>query len=104
MITYGIPCTILIVGAVTLESERTVTVAPILSEIGNASYSIYLMHGFFLNNLSKLLPKLNPGLVENAFLLNLSGIIFSILSLIFSYWVFQYIEMKMLDFCRKKFV
>ncbi len=104
VIAYGIPCWILIIGAVTLESERTVRVSPILSEIGNASYSIYLMHGFFLNNLSKLLPKISETLPNTPWLLNTSGIVLSILSLLFSYGVYKYIEKPMLEFCRDKFI
>ena len=103
VVSYGIPCWVLIIGAVTLESERTVHVSPILSEIGNASYSIYLMHGFFINNMSKLLPKISSSIPQNFWLLNASGVGLAIVSLGLCYGVYRFIEKPMLEFCRKQF-
>ena len=102
VVSYGIPCWVLIVGAVTLESERTVCISPILGEIGNASYSIYLMHGFFIKNMSKLLPKISGAVPQNFWLLNASSIGLVIVSLGLCYGVYQFIERPMLEFCRKQ--
>ncbi len=103
VIAYGIPCWVLIIGAVTLESERTVRVSPILSAIGNASYSIYLVHGFFINNLSKVL-RVNSTVLQTPWLLNMSGIVISTIALVLSYGVYKYVEKPMLDYCRKTFI
>ncbi len=102
LITFGIPCWILIIGAVTLESERTIKVSPILSEIGNASYSIYLIHGFLINNFSKILPNISPAITQSPWLLNVSGILIAIASLLVCCLVYKYVEQPMLDVCRKK--
>lgn len=104
ILPYGIPCWLLILGSVTLESEKVIQVSPWLSEIGNASYSIYLAHGFFINNLSRPLPKIYPPILDNAVLLNVSGIVISAAALILGYGVYRYIENPMLGFCRRRFL
>ena len=100
---YGIPCWVLIMGGVTLESEKTIHIAPVFSAIGNASYSIYLMHGFFISNLAKLIPKYNPSILNSSILFNLTGVLCSMISMLLCYGVYCYIEQPMLLFCRRKF-
>ena len=102
VVSYGIPCWVLIIRAVTLVSERIVCISPILSEIGNASYSIYLMHGFFIKNMSKLLPKISGAIPQNFWLLNASGMGLAIVSLGLCYDVYQFIERPILELCRKQ--
>ncbi|RCJ22151.1 hypothetical protein A6S26_22580 [Nostoc sp. ATCC 43529] len=58
LISYGIPFTLLIIGSVYLEMSSNVNIPLILIYLGDASYSIYLTHGFFLNNVSKILDAL----------------------------------------------
>ena len=100
---YGIPCWVLIMGSVTLESEKTIHIAPVFSAVGNASYSIYLMHGFFISNLAKLIPKYSPTILNNSILFNLTGVLCSVISMLLCYGVYCYIEQPMLLFCRRKF-
>lgn len=100
---YGIPCWVLIMGGVTLESEKTIHIAPIFSSVGNASYSIYLMHGFFISNLAKLIPKYGPIIPNNSVLFNFTGVLCSVISMLLCYGVYCYIEQPMLLFCRRKF-
>jgi peptidoglycan/LPS O-acetylase OafA/YrhL len=57
-IAYGIPFTLLIIGSTYLEISRLVNVPLLLIYLGDASYSIYLTHGFFLNSISKIFTKL----------------------------------------------
>lgn len=100
---YGIPCWVLIMGGVTLESEKTIHIAPIFSAIGNASYSIYLMHGFFISNLAKLISKYSPSILNNSVLFYFTGVLCSAISMLLCYGVYCYIEQPMLLFCRRKF-
>ena len=58
LVAYGIPFTLLIIGSVYLEVSKTINVSQILIYLGNASYSIYLTHGFFLSNISKIFNKI----------------------------------------------
>jgi exopolysaccharide production protein ExoZ len=54
VIAYGIPLLLLIIGSVSLERQETLSVPKPLIFLGNASYSIYLTHGFFMSNLIKV--------------------------------------------------
>ena len=103
VIFYGIPFWVLIIGGVTLESEKTIHIAPIFSAIGNASYSIYLMHGFFISNLAKLISKYSPSILNNSVLFYFTGVLCSAISMLLCYGVYCYIEQPMLLFCRRKF-
>jgi len=58
LIGYGLPFTLLIIGSVYLEMSSKIDVPLILIYLGDASYSIYLTHGFFLSNISKILDAL----------------------------------------------
>ncbi|MFN6561630.1 MAG: acyltransferase family protein [Nostoc sp. ChiSLP01] len=58
LISYGIPFTLLIIGSVYLEMSSKINIPFILIYLGDASYSIYLTHGFFLSNISKILDAL----------------------------------------------
>jgi len=58
LISYGIPFTLLILGSVYLEMSNKINIPLILIYLGDASYSIYLTHGFFLSNISKILDAL----------------------------------------------
>ncbi|MBD2677970.1 MULTISPECIES: acyltransferase [Nostoc] len=58
LISYGIPFTLLILGSVYLEMSNKINIPLILIYLGDASYSIYLTHGFFLSNISKILDVL----------------------------------------------
>ncbi len=56
-IAYGIPFAILIIGSVQIEKNTTLPIPPVLIYLGNASYSIYLTHGFFINNITRIYIK-----------------------------------------------
>lgn len=58
LIAYGIPFMLLIIGSVYLELSKTINIPPVLIYIGNASYSIYLAHGFLLNITAKVFTKI----------------------------------------------
>ena len=101
VMTYGVPFWILLIGSITLEFSKPIEVSPLLSEIGNASYSIYLMHGFFLNHLLKILAKISESLHYNAFLMDGIGLLICGLAALFCYGAYHWIEKPILGFCRR---
>ncbi|WP_414568635.1 acyltransferase family protein [Nostoc sp. CCY 9925] len=58
LVGYGLPFTLLIIGSVYLEMSSKINVPLILIYLGDASYSIYLTHGFLLSNVGKILDAL----------------------------------------------
>lgn len=57
IIAYGIPFTMLIIASVSIEQSKSINIPYILIYLGDASYSIYLTHGFFMSNVSKIIQK-----------------------------------------------
>lgn len=57
-LAYGIPFALLIVGSVRFEKHTSLKIPGLLIFLGDASYSIYLTHGFFVNNFTKIFYKL----------------------------------------------
>jgi exopolysaccharide production protein ExoZ len=57
VIAYGIPFTILIIGSVQFENQTELKLPSLLIYLGNASYSIYLTHGLFMNTIAKIYLK-----------------------------------------------
>jgi exopolysaccharide production protein ExoZ len=92
VITFGIPSTLIVLGCVALEQKKNINVPNLLLYIGNASYSIYLAHGFFINNITKIILKLKPNIADNLLALNLSGIIIGIIAIFCGCLIYTYIE------------
>ncbi len=87
-----IPSMFLVIGSVSLEMKNSIKVPDVLLYVGKALYSIYLMHGFVINNLTKLLVKLNWLITQNLLLLNILGMCIAIITIIFGCVVYYYIE------------
>ncbi|MEH2022211.1 acyltransferase family protein [Nostoc sp.] len=107
LIAYGIPFTLLIIGSVYLELSKTVNIPQILIYIGNASYSIYLTHGFFLGNIvkvfTKFADKLNIYLIPNANIYyNVSAFLIVILAVVMGCVIHSYLEKPLITHLRKK--
>lgn len=65
VLAWGIPALLLVSSAVALELQTGLQPPRWLRTLGDASYSIYLSHGFVLFGLGAMLPKLHrPSLVE----------------------------------------
>jgi peptidoglycan/LPS O-acetylase OafA/YrhL len=47
----------LIIASVSIEQSKSINIPYILIYLGDASYSIYLTHGFFMSNVSKVVQK-----------------------------------------------
>jgi exopolysaccharide production protein ExoZ len=79
---YGIPFAILIVGSVALEKSTAINIPPLLIYLGNASYSIYLTHGFILNNITRLYLKFAQKYNPNLLSLRADNILYMAISLL----------------------
>jgi peptidoglycan/LPS O-acetylase OafA/YrhL len=92
IISFGVPSMLLVIGAGFLEMNRSVKIPYLLIYIGNASYSIYLIHGFIINNITKLMIKLNPDITQNLLLLNTLGMCIAIIAVFFGIAMYSYLE------------
>ncbi|WP_138497557.1 acyltransferase family protein [Nostoc sp. PA-18-2419] len=93
LIAYGIPFTFLIIGSVYLEMSSKINIPLILIYIGNASYSIYLTHGFFLNNISKFTSKLTKyNVLSNYTSDNIIALVTVIMAIVMGCFVHTYLE------------
>ena len=104
VISFGIPSMLLVIGSTSLEMRKHVHVNHLLIYIGNASYSIYLMHGFAINNITKILWKVAPDITQNILILNIVGLIIAFISLLFGCAVYSYIEKPLLSTLKPKLV
>lgn len=100
--SFGVASTLLVIGASSLEFTQQIQVPRLLLSIGNASYSIYLSHGFFINNLTIFLKKLQPEIFKNMFYLNLLGIWIVLIAIFCGYLVYLYIEKPLVSIFKLK--
>lgn len=71
----GVPCAMIVIGAVALEREGAWLKSRVMQFLGDASYSIYLTHGIFLSAFTRFWPKLMPGVIaQNMVLFSLAGL------------------------------
>lgn len=106
VITYGIPGAFLIAGSVFLEQKRTIAVPSLFVALGDASYAIYLTHGFVISQCAKIILKvefLQRG-AQNPVVLSLLAIAAVALSLGLGWLVYAWIEQPVLSFLRKHLV
>jgi len=107
VVAYGIPFMLLIIGSVCLERRKSLSIPKSLIYIGNASYSIYLTHGFFIGNLTKLLSKLMSKfdliwVTSNILILNMIALTIFTLSVYFGCIVSTFIERPLIATLRQK--
>ncbi|MGH8000709.1 MAG: acyltransferase family protein [Brasilonema sp.] len=104
VMTFGIACTLLVVGGASLELRKTINVPNFLLFLGNASYSIYLAHGFFINHLTKNLNKLPFNVFQNIVFSSVLGCIIAIIAIICGCILYLYVEKPLLIFFKPKAV
>ncbi len=108
VIAYGIPFTLLVIGSVQIEKVKQLQIPPFLIYLGNASYSIYLTHGFFINNLAKVYTtiarKLNQNLLDysNSIIHFMVISLIVILSIITGCLTYSFVEKPLLTAFKKK--
>lgn len=106
VIAYGIPFMLLIIGSVFLEKRKSLNTPKALVYIGTASYSIYLTHGFFIGNLTKLTSKLISKfdliwVTSNVFTLNMIALVIVALAVCFGCIVSALIERPLIAVLRR---
>ncbi|QRG07710.1 acyltransferase [Xanthobacter dioxanivorans] len=62
MLRWGIPAAMVVVGALVLERSRPVPRVGLLALLGDASYSLYLVHGMVLSAVGQVFVRLSPQL------------------------------------------
>jgi len=102
VISFGIPSMLLVIGATSLEMRKYVHVNEVFIYIGNASYSIFLIHGFAINNITRFILKVAPDITQNSLILNLLGIIIAVIGVILGCGVYSYIEKPLISTLKPK--
>jgi exopolysaccharide production protein ExoZ len=108
VIAYGIPFMLLIIGSVQIEKARVWQVPAFLIFLGNASYSIYLTHGFFIDKLTKVYIDISKEFSHNLLLspVDHSHFIFTLLIILVSILmggvIYFYIEKPLLKIFKSK--
>jgi len=101
IIGYGIPSTLIILGAAAYDLRTPSQPPEILMYIGDASYSVYLTHFVLLT--AMLLGFLKLGIID--FIgYQVAMVVIPVGTLVIGCLVYSYIEKPMLNFCRKKLV
>ncbi len=100
---YGLPAVLIISGALVIENRRQAMRMPALQFIGDASYSIYLVHGFPIAALRVLWPH-GPFLMQGVLSFVLFLLISCILAVGFGGLSYYAIERTSLRYLRKKIV
>jgi exopolysaccharide production protein ExoZ len=78
---YGIPFAVLIIGSVIWEKSTAIKIPPLLIYLGNASYSIYLTHGFILNNITRFYLNIAKKYHSNLLSLRSNDLVYIVISL-----------------------
>jgi exopolysaccharide production protein ExoZ len=106
VIAYGIPSTLMVIGAVSIEMTKVVNFPALLILFGDASYSIYLIHGFVMNNITRIAMKLNAidFLSSNTFLFSLFALFNAVCAVIVGCFMFLYLEKPLLLMMKPKHV
>ncbi len=106
VISIGIPTTLIIIGGVAWEISRGFKISSWLLLLGNASYSIYLIHGFVMNNVTKIAEATNTidWVTSNNFLFSLFAIFNAIVAIIGGCILYILIEKPLITFLRRKVV
>ncbi|BAZ32372.1 acyltransferase 3 [Cylindrospermum sp. NIES-4074] len=95
---YGIPSMLIIIGAVALDLNKEIRVPNILIYLGDASYSIYLVHASVINISTNLIAKMH---LEQMFQSDISKIAILLIALIAGCIFHSYIEQPLLTTLRK---
>ena len=106
VISIAIPITMIIIGGVAWEINRGWKISSWLLLLGNASYSIYLFHGFIMNNLTKITEATGAiNLVtSNDFLFSLFAILNALIAIAAGCVLYILIEKPLITFLRHKIV
>ncbi|MBD2664230.1 hypothetical protein B6N60_01229 [Richelia sinica FACHB-800] len=98
-IYYGIPSFLIILGAASIELVQEIKVPKVWVYLGDASYSIYLIHGTIINNLTLLIKKIQ---IETFFQNDISKLLILFVALIVGCLFHSYIEKPLINKVKKQ--
>lgn len=102
VLVFGIPCFLLTMGAASIDLNKGVEIPKFVNYLGDASYSLYLVHSPIVSAMTKIAVKLNLGSsVLQAFVVNLSILVVSIGA---SCLFYSFVEKPVVDFLRKRLI
>jgi len=101
VLTWGVPSFLLILGLVSFETRRKISIPKIFIYLGDASYSIYLTHIVGIAIVSGLAKRLN--IYDNEHTLLVSCLAVSVI-LIFGCLFYSLIEKPLLKYLKNKFL
>jgi peptidoglycan/LPS O-acetylase OafA/YrhL len=101
VITFGIPALAIVISAASIDLNKSLEVPRVFTYIGDASYSIYLIHGPVVSILTTLIAKSNlVARIPETFLI--LSIITAITAVGISCIFHSFIEKPLIELCRKK--
>ncbi len=98
-IYYGIPSMLILIGSAALDLSRDIKVPSPLIYIGNASYSIYLVHATAINILTLIIAKIH---LEQAFQSSISQLVILAIAFLAGCIFHSYIEQPLLVIFKKR--
>lgn len=99
--TFGLVAALLIFASTSVDLTDSIKVPPLLSFLGDASYSIFLTHGPLVSIATKLIVKANLGRIYDNFL---SQILLFLLTVIVGCLFYSVIEKPLTEYLRKNIV
>jgi peptidoglycan/LPS O-acetylase OafA/YrhL len=102
VIICGIPCFLIIIGAAITDINKVVKVPNIFIYLGNASYSIYLIHGPAISAATKYVLRLKLEILEKNYLI--MSLLIGIIAIGFGCLFHSIVEKPLLDFLRLQLV
>lgn len=102
VVFFGLPCFLLVMGAASLDMKKGIDIPQWLNYLGNASYSIYLIHSPIVSAITKVAVKLGwNNSVWQAFGVSLVIIVVAVgISCLF----YSFVEKPVVNFLRKQLV
>ncbi len=106
ILAFAIPSTLLVIGAAAWETKTYVQIPSFLILLGNASFSLYLIHGFVMNNVTKITIALGwEGLIfQSNVLMTIFALINMVLATIVGCLLYLYIEKPLVTVLRNNVV
>jgi exopolysaccharide production protein ExoZ len=100
VIFFGIPCFLLVMGAASIDLNKGTEIPAWVNYLGNASYSIYLIHSPIVSAISKIAVKL--GWNDSAWQALGVGLMTTVIALGVSCLFYSFVEKPVVDFLRKR--
>ncbi|MGD2181622.1 acyltransferase family protein [Lusitaniella coriacea] len=99
---FGIPCFLLVLGAASLDLNKGTEIPQSLNYLGNASYSIYLIHSPVVSAMTKLAVKFNLG--NSPIQALLIGFLILAIALTLGCLFYSFVEQPIVGFLRQRLI